>query len=1011
MVGTALLLGTLATQATVQPNILWITSEDNGVKWIGCYGGQNAQTPNIDQLATEGFRYLNCYDNTAVCAPTRSSWITGMHAISNGTQPMRSSNRVPDHLKFYNEQLQLAGYYTSNCNKTDYNMSGRDIDAFWDYSGTDYRNTWTDAIAQGKPFFTVLNLSDSHESQAFGDLRSNSGDPDEMVLASYHPDLPEMRETYAIYAGAVEKMDTAVGRAIQALKDDGLYEDTIIVYNSDHGGVLPRSKRFLYSSGIHCPLIIRIPDKWSNLWPTAATNSTVDRIVSFIDMPKTWVSLAGGEIADNFQGTIFLGADTDLDPGYHFGWRGPADQRYDCARVLRGKRYAYHKNYAPFAPNGQYLKYMHFMKGTVAWEDYHKAGNTNEITGRFFEPRPSEEFYDNETDFDNVTNLIDSAEHQATITDLKAELRRQQLAYYDSGLLPEYIRNARASANNMTVYELVRDPTLYPLASYLDQADLALARNPQNLSGFITDLSDDDIGIRYWAVIGLLLLETDAAPAIDELKQLVNDNYTEKNVSPFAAWAIHKAGDTAFAEEYLYQAAVQHPDSKVLVNILDWMGEAGVPILTRIAQSVTLTENPAPPVLREIVIRAGIEIPEEPEPEPEPEPEVPVVTLSAIVSGVTDGLFGYWAFDEGSGTSTADYTGYNDGTISGATWETVNGKFGNALSFDGNDYVLLGDGPSDPTLSGTDMTISLWATSDGMVSNGNLIGNRDSWSDMQFQFSYRDNASSLTIQRDGSNNTTFGYNPNTDTNYHHYILTFTSPAVGEAGTATLYVDGQLISSMTYTMGALPDVKKLTIGASQGGEKEPWKGDIDDVAIWSRALSSNEVAIIYNAGTPVSQIPPYSFNDWASANGLDGSVGRESGMSDNPDGDGLDNLAEYALAGHPLDPNDGAKFFVMSNPDGGDPVTEKICFTVAVLAGVPIFSGSPSLSSSLNGFTYTSEGSLDLIDFTTPIVAVDPVSTDLAPLPANYEYRSFSMDDTGGSPDRGFLRVKVTQDNP
>jgi hypothetical protein len=233
--------------------------------------------------------------------------------------------------------------------------------------------------------------------------------------------------------------------------------------------------------------------------------------------------------------------------------------------------------------------------------------------------------------------------------------------------------------------------------------------------------------------------------------------------------------------------------------------------------------------------------------------------------------------------------------------------------------------------------------------------------------------------------------------------------VGEAGTATLYVDGQLISSMRYTMGALPDVTKLTIGASQGGEKEPWIGDIDDVAIWSRALSSNEVAIIYNAGMPVSHIPPYSFNDWANANGLDGSVGRESGMSDNPDGDGLDNLAEYALAGHPLDSNDGAKFFVMRNSNSGEPATEKICFTIAVLAGAPVFSGSPSLSSSINGFTYTSEGSLDLIDFTAPIVAVDPVCNDLAPLPANYEYRSFSMDDTDGSPDRGFLRVKVIQD--
>ena len=97
---TILLLMSLAAPAVilaevVKPNILWITSEDNGVAWVSCYGGTNAKTPSIDQLASEGFRYLHCFDNAAVCAPTRSCWITGMYGISNGTQPMRSRNLIP----------------------------------------------------------------------------------------------------------------------------------------------------------------------------------------------------------------------------------------------------------------------------------------------------------------------------------------------------------------------------------------------------------------------------------------------------------------------------------------------------------------------------------------------------------------------------------------------------------------------------------------------------------------------------------------------------------------------------------------------------------------------------------------------------------------------------------------------------------------------------------------------------------------------------------------------------
>ncbi|MGY8696105.1 MAG: sulfatase-like hydrolase/transferase, partial [Verrucomicrobiia bacterium] len=141
------LLGALAMPEQAfsqnQPNILWITSEDNGVKWVGCYGGTNANTPAIDQLATEGFRYTNCFDNAAVCAPTRSVWITGMYGISNGTQPMRSRNLIPhDTIKYYPDLLKQAGYHTSNPSKTDYNIGGREDKECWDYSGGKEQYGW-----------------------------------------------------------------------------------------------------------------------------------------------------------------------------------------------------------------------------------------------------------------------------------------------------------------------------------------------------------------------------------------------------------------------------------------------------------------------------------------------------------------------------------------------------------------------------------------------------------------------------------------------------------------------------------------------------------------------------------------------------------------------------------------------------------------------------------------------------------------------------------------------------
>ena len=591
------------TGKDIKPNILWITSEDNSIEWIGCYGSKNAKTPNIDQLAKEGFRYLYCFDNGAVCAPTRSSWITGMHAISNGTQPMRSGFEIPDTISFYNELLQKAGYFTSNCSKTDYNLrgpNGRNPKTFWNYSGGDYAGTWKKR-KEGQPFFTVYNIGDSHESRAFGDHNNESVDPQEMILAPYHPDLPEMRNTYAKYASAISKMDSLVGQAIENLKKDKLYDDTIIVYNSDHGGVLARSKRFLYSSGIHCPLIVRIPAKWRHLYPKGKLpGTTVDRIVSFIDMPKTWVSLTGAEMKDQFQGRIFLGPNTEPESHYHFSWRERADERFDNVRVMRDQQFAYHKNYAPFAPNGQYLAYMHKMKATGAWERHHQAGKTDAVTGRFFEPRSSEEFYDNFKDFHNIDNQIEDPLHQTKIKELKKELRRQQLKYFDSGLMPEEMRNRITKEKNLTIYAFVRDPNLYPLPKYLDYSDLALTRKKKNLKTFTQGLSDSDPVIRYWSVIGLLLLEKKANPAIPELKKVLADR---DEIPAFAAWAIYKAGEKMFAEKWMLEAITQNPGNKTLANIFDWMGTASHSLLAKIPGN----KLPKKGLLKDVVKRSGVQ--------------------------------------------------------------------------------------------------------------------------------------------------------------------------------------------------------------------------------------------------------------------------------------------------------------------------------------------------------------------------------------------------------------------
>ena len=145
----------------------------------------------------------------------------------------------------------------------------------------------------------------SHMKAELRELINIEHDPNEVTLREYHPDLRDIRRNYAKYHDAIKRMDKKVGEVLSGLKDNGLDKKTIVIYNSDHGGVLPRSKRYLYNSGLHCPLIIRIPEMYKSVWPQSKSGTTVSRLVSFIDMPKTWLSLAGIEVPNIYQGNIF----------------------------------------------------------------------------------------------------------------------------------------------------------------------------------------------------------------------------------------------------------------------------------------------------------------------------------------------------------------------------------------------------------------------------------------------------------------------------------------------------------------------------------------------------------------------------------------------------------------------------------------------------------------------------------------------------------------------------------
>ncbi len=429
-------------EAQDRPNILWISCEDISPN-LGCYDDPHAITPHLDKLAKQGAKFTRAFTPAGVCAVVRSSVITGMYAPAIGSQNMRSRIIPPAGVKCFPEYLRAAGYFCTNRSKTDYQFDPPP--SVWDRQGPRHLD-WRERPDSKQPFFSVVNLTISHESQIrHGESRhaeiieligeANARDPDRVAdtLPAYLPDTPEARRDWAWYHDNITRMDQEAGEILQRLEDDGLADSTIVVFWSDHGMGMPRGKRWIYDTGTHIPMIVR--------WPGKVAPATVrPDLVNMIDLAPTMLSLAGVSVPRHMQGRVFLGNAADREPAYLFFHRDRMDEVFDVQRAARDRRWKYIRNFEPEKPYAQRLDYMDKMPSMIRWRELAAAG---ELSGGqqnwFAETKPIEELYDTENDPWELNNLATVPQYAERLGRMRRATERWQVAIGDLGMLPEAV--------------------------------------------------------------------------------------------------------------------------------------------------------------------------------------------------------------------------------------------------------------------------------------------------------------------------------------------------------------------------------------------------------------------------------------------------------------------------------------------------------------------------------------------------------------------------------------------
>jgi arylsulfatase A-like enzyme len=435
-------VGSLAAHAAANtgsapktPNILWLIAEDFG-QHLGCYGTQEVFTPNLDRLAADGVRYTRFF-NGHVCSASRSAFNTGMYSTTIGAHNHRTANKqpLPAGVKTLSDWMRAAGYFTANVKdlpdscgfsgtgKTDWNfvVDGPPFDS----------DKWSD-LAQHQPFYAQVNFSEAH--RAF--TAPKKADPDKLEIPPYYPDHSVTREDWGKYLDEATELDRKIGLVLAALSQDGLADNTIVVFFGDNGQAHVRGKQFCYEEGLLVPLIVR----WPKNFPTPAhfqAGRVDDRLLHGIDLAPTMLALAGAAIPPNMQGQVFLGDRCEADRKYVFGYRDRCDMTQMRIRTVRDTRYRYIRNFTPWVPFLAFNEYK--QRSYPVWnllQELHAQGKLTPAQEVLCQPRmPEEELYDLQNDPWEINNLATSTrpEHQEVLRNLRNVLEQWIVDTNDQG--------------------------------------------------------------------------------------------------------------------------------------------------------------------------------------------------------------------------------------------------------------------------------------------------------------------------------------------------------------------------------------------------------------------------------------------------------------------------------------------------------------------------------------------------------------------------------------------------
>ena len=434
-----LVVALLTTSAVAQqrPNILLIMAEDMSAR-VGAFGDSVAVTPNLDRLASTSVRYPNTFTTAGVCAPSRAAHILAVHQVSVGAQHMRTRSFKaspyrsvpPAHIKAYPELLRRQGYYTFTSSKLDYQFSntsaGSGPFSLWDYEGS--QPTWQ-GRAESQPFFGFLTLTQSHERQMFPSVAAANNasrthsqvvNPHHVLVPPYYPDHPTIRADIAQHYNNIFVMDQMVGKLLRQLEDDGLAENTIVIWTTDHGDGLPRAKREIYDSGIKVPLIVHWP---KSIKPVGVGSGSIDKkLISFVDIGPSVLTLAGIPIPDYMHGSAQLVPGASPKRDYIYAAKDRLDGFKFRERAVRDGQFKYILNLHPDRTGATHIVYRDQLATMqTLWQQF-AAGKLNAAQRFWFESRPAEELYELDSDPHEINNLADSAEQVATLARMRRAL-------------------------------------------------------------------------------------------------------------------------------------------------------------------------------------------------------------------------------------------------------------------------------------------------------------------------------------------------------------------------------------------------------------------------------------------------------------------------------------------------------------------------------------------------------------------------------------------------------------